>query len=187
MIRAVGPERGPTPPRAPVPHAVRSPLLALLAAATLLAAAPVSAQDEGEELAVRLYVAKASGELGEGEAPEVPEGLEAVAPALAALPFARYAFLGRSERPARPGAEAAFDLPGERRLDVRLGEVDADGRVRLELELTRPAREDEEGPRVRVLAAELEARVGRPCAVRHEDAFPDGQLLLLLSVSESRR
>lgn len=171
-----------------------APLLCVLSCAVpCLAQAPPAPPAPPPEGAVRVVVVKGSGgQLGEKEEPELAPELAPWSEQLLKLDLRRYELLGRSEQRAAGPAAAPlrFELPVGHRLEASARAGQEEGKVRLVLEVTRPAPDPPAGaepPRERVVAMEVELRPGQPCLVRCAGALPEADLLLLVSAGPPAR
>lgn len=141
--------------RPPTHRRLAASALALVALATF----PLEAGERG--VAIRLIRIKGSGKAAANAKPIIEKELEPVRAQLEALPsrHARYEALGKPETKKGPnGSVHAFDLPGDRTLEVHVTELVAKGRSPGHVKMkVRILRKTEKGERAEVLS--LEAKV----------------------------
>lgn len=172
-------------PRAPAISSLMKPLgLGVFALTLALAAgAPLQAQEpapkERVALDMRIVSIKAGGEL-KGDKPFLGPKIKAYAPLLSPLGYDRYRGLD-AEVHAGAGQQLRFErLPLSYHADVSW-KPGQEGTLLLELRISRPPRAGEKEARVTVVRLKVKAPSGQHFLVKLTDAYPDGDMLLLVT------
>lgn len=143
------------------------------------------AEDEPRGLALRIVSLKASGERADGGRPRADPSARPYLPALKALGYDHYRGAQSAVQQAAPGKPLVFaeGLP----LDLQARAVwSAEGEtLRLELSVDGPGKTPE-APRRKVVSATVSARSGQHFVLRVSDAYPDGDLVLLLTARRAQ-
>ena len=138
-----------------------------------------SAQDEGQNLALRVVSLKASGVRASGDEPRSDPSTRAFLPVLKPLGYDYYRGAKGEVQRAAPGAGLVFSESLPLGLRAKATWSSEGERIRLTLDLERPG--EVEGQTRRVLQAQVESADGQHFVVRVKGAFPDGDLVLLLT------
>ena len=154
--------------------------LALTASVPLLAQEPEQpAPQERAALDMRIVSIKAGGKL-QGDKPFLGPKIKAYAPLLSPLGYDRYRGLD-AEIHEGAGEQVRFErLPLSYHADVSWKPAQ-EGTLLLELRITRPPRAGEKKERVTVVTLKVKAPSGQHFLVKLSDAYPDGDMLLLIT------
>lgn len=157
--------------------------LVVMAAALLLWAAPGAAQEKkAEVLALRIVTMKASGKRAGDDEPRSDPSVRAYLPVLKPLGYDYYRGGAGLLQRAPVGQDLHFteSLPLDYRAHAswkRIGK----NQIKLVVSLERPEKGSEKGKLIQVLKATVETRDGQHFVIRVAKAFPDGDLILLMT------
>ncbi|MGE0708564.1 MAG: hypothetical protein AB7N76_22945 [Planctomycetota bacterium] len=164
----------------------RRSALFLVAALSLGLARLAGAQEtpEGEpgpeRLGMRIVSIKASGKL-KGEKPSLNPNIRAYSALLTPLGYDFYRGLDAEIQEAKGQQPVNFRrLPLHYQASVSWSK-DAEGRLTLDLSITRPSQEPDQKAPVKVLDLKVKSPSGQHFLVRIEGVYPDGDMLLLVT------
>lgn len=154
--------------------------LGLATSLPLLAQEPEQpAPQERAVLDMRIVSIKAGGKL-KGDKPFLGPKIKAYASLLSPLGYDRYRGLD-AEVHEGAGPQLRFErLPLRYHADVRWKPAQ-EGALLLELQITRPPRAGEKAERVSVVTLKVKAPSGQHFLIKLEGAYPDGDMLLLVT------
>lgn len=149
------------------------------ALALVLALTGFGTAQEGRRLALRVVSLKASGARAEGDEPRSDPSARPYLPVLKPLGYDYYRGAKGEVQRAGPGEALTFTEALPLGLRARADWKVEGERIHLTLELERPG--ETPGEVRRVLQAKVESADGQHFVVRVKAAFPDGDLVLLLT------